>query len=272
MITLKNSHTEVTFSAERGAIVTSCKVGGKELLYLDQATFDDPSKNVRGGIPVLFPICGPLANPAYEVAGNSYAMKQHGFARTLPWTVLESLEHRAVLELADTPETLRQYPFAFSYRLTFEATKDGLRIGQEIHNKSAEPMPFQVGFHPYFVVGSKEALSFDLPVTRFADNKSEAEGLFQGFDFQRDEIDWAFPNPTALEAGFIDPQRGLRVKVGYEADYQSLVFWTLKGLPYICLEPWSSARLAFPGGSDVHRLAPGDVWKSQVTITALPIG
>lgn len=272
MITLKHSHTEVTLSAERGAIVTSCKVAGKELLYLDQATFDDPSKNVRGGIPVLFPICGPLAEATYEVAGDSYTMKQHGFARTLPWRVVESLEHRAVLELTDTPETLGQYPFAFVYRLTFEAIENGLRIEQEIRNKSAEPMPFQAGFHPYFLVGDKDQLIFALPVARFADNKSEAEGPFRGFDFGQDEIDWAFPNPTALEAGFTDPERGLQMKVGYGADYLSLVFWTLKGLPYVCLEPWSSARLAFPGGNEVHNIAPGNVWKSQVTIAALPIG
>jgi galactose mutarotase-like enzyme len=61
-IKLKSGHAEATIAPHRGAIVTSLRIAGRELLYLDRATFDDPSKNVRGGIPVLFPTPGKLAN------------------------------------------------------------------------------------------------------------------------------------------------------------------------------------------------------------------
>ena len=47
-------------SPERGGLITSWKCNGREILYLDQLRFSDLSKSIRGGIPVLFPICGDL--------------------------------------------------------------------------------------------------------------------------------------------------------------------------------------------------------------------
>lgn len=37
-------------------MVIAWGVQGSELLYLDNETFSNPEANVRGGIPVLFPV------------------------------------------------------------------------------------------------------------------------------------------------------------------------------------------------------------------------
>ena len=37
---------------ERGGLVTEWRCNEREILYLDQERFADPSKSVRGGIPV----------------------------------------------------------------------------------------------------------------------------------------------------------------------------------------------------------------------------
>jgi len=47
---------------ERGGIITGWRVQGQELLYLDAERFTNPEMTVRGGIPILFPICGNLPN------------------------------------------------------------------------------------------------------------------------------------------------------------------------------------------------------------------
>lgn len=236
------------------------------MLYLDQSTFDDPARNVRGGIPVLFPICGPLAQSDYIWQGQRYSMKQHGFARDQAWSVIEQQSTRALLELRDNPQTRSQYPFSFCYQLALELVEDGLRMEQSLANLAKHSMPAQFGFHPYFLVGNKERLSFELPVESYRDNKSDLSGPFSGFDFTRPEIDWAFPHPSATKASFHDLERGLRVTVAYSPTYQALVFWTLRGQPFLCLEPWSSARLAFPHGEQVHQLAPGETLKCAVEI------
>ena len=69
----------------RGGIVTALAVGGRDLLFLDRATLEDPAKNVRGGIPILFPFAGKLEDERFLPAGTR--MKQHGFGRNKPWAV-----------------------------------------------------------------------------------------------------------------------------------------------------------------------------------------
>jgi galactose mutarotase-like enzyme len=45
---------------ERGGIVTEWLCNGREILYFDQTRYADPKQSIRGGVPVLFPICGNL--------------------------------------------------------------------------------------------------------------------------------------------------------------------------------------------------------------------
>ena len=42
---------------ERGGVITEWKCNGRNILYFDLDRYKDPSKSIRGGIPVLFPIC-----------------------------------------------------------------------------------------------------------------------------------------------------------------------------------------------------------------------
>lgn len=258
MLTLTQGPCRAQLSPQRGAIITSLQLDGLEALYLDQATFDDPAKNVRGGIPVLFPICGPTAEATYSWKGTEHALKQHGFARNLEWQVIDLGRSYAVLELEDSEATHDGFPFAFRYQLEYRVNAEGLRIGGVIQNLGEEPMPLQFGFHPYFLVGEKAQLQFNLPVSEYQDNKSEAQGAFEGFDFTRDEIDWSFPSPSSTVSGYTDPERGLKVELESDPVYSNLVFWTLRDSPFVCLEPWSSRRLGFPQADDVVTIEPGE--------------
>jgi galactose mutarotase-like enzyme len=170
------------------------------------------------------------------------------------------------LELRDTLRTREEFPFPFRYRLRYEATSQGLHIEQSIENLSEEKMPLQLGFHPYLLVDDKSQLEFCLPVSTYEDNKSEDSGTFEGFDFSRQEIDWSFPAPSERQASLRDPKRGLRVTVCYDDSFQTLVFWTLKEQPFLCLEPWTSSRLGFPNGPDMHSVEAGEAFKASVEL------
>ena len=112
LFTDASSGDQIRLVPERGGLLSGWCCGGNEIVYLDEARFLDPSQSIRGGAPVLFPICGNLPNDQLPLAdGRIATLKQHGFARTMPWQISALDDGRGVrLELSDTPATLLDFP------------------------------------------------------------------------------------------------------------------------------------------------------------------
>jgi galactose mutarotase-like enzyme len=116
----QTTKTSLEVIPERGGIVTRWRVQGQEIFYLDVPRLTDPTLTVRGGIPILFPICGNLPANTYTLNGQSYTLKQHGFARELPWEVVDqATDDRAsiTLSLTSNDQTRAVYPFDFQLLL-----------------------------------------------------------------------------------------------------------------------------------------------------------
>jgi galactose mutarotase-like enzyme len=258
----------------RGGIITSWQVRGQEMLYLDAARFADPTLTVRGGIPILFPICGNLPDGAYTYNGQTYHLKQHGFARNLPWEVTDRITQNRVgitLVLNSNDETRAVYPFDFQLAYTYFLQGTTLEIIQRYINRSSVSMPFSTGLHPYFRVTDKTQLQFSIPADQFQDQQDgRIHSFSETFDFERDEIDVAFRDLTAQRADVIDMHRKLRLSLGYDETYSTLVFWTIKGKDYYCLEPWSAPRNALNTGENLTRLAPGESLETVVHLSVSP--
>ncbi len=256
---------------DRGGIITSWQVQGRELLYMDTARFADPGLSVRGGIPILFPICGNLPDNTYTHNGQSYTLKQHGFAREMPWEVLDRVTQDQVsltLGLSSTDQTRAVYPFDFQLEFTYTLQGQTLSIHQRYINRSSERMPFSIGFHPYFLVLDKNQLRFEIPSTEALDQQSkDVQPFFNTFDFDRPEIDWAFPQLGCQVASGSDLSRHTRLSLSYGPEFSALVFWTLKGKDFYCLEPWSALRNALNTGDRLFYLDPGATLETEVSLT-----
>lgn len=270
-----STQARVEVVPERGGIITRWSIGGQEILYLDETRFTDPNLTVRGGVPILFPICGNLPDNTYTHAGRPYTLKQHGFARDLPWEVsqTESTANASLsLTLASTAQTLAVYPFEFRLEFTYVLRGNCLELHQQVVNLSQEPMPFSLGLHPYFLAPEKRRLEFEIPGDRFQDQRSQiTHDFLGGFDFDLDEIDVLFSHPTASSAAVQDYSRNLQVQLSYEDPYSMLVFWTLKGKDFYCLEPWTAARNAINTGDRLTWLAPATSLTTSVRLMALSL-
>jgi galactose mutarotase-like enzyme len=265
-----NSTLEVV--PERGGIATSWLVEGKEMFYLDAERFANPDLNVRGGIPILFPICGNLPDNTYTHKGVELHLKQHGFARDLPWTPTEQVTKGCAaitLVLNSSEKTQAVYPFDFQLAFTYQIKGNSLEIVQEYTNLGDEPMPFASGLHPYFLAADKTNLRFEIPGMQYRDHNTHQKGYFTGvFDPTLDEIDVSFDELTGLAATVTDEARGLRLTVSYNSSYGKLVFWTLKGKNFYCLEPWTAPRNAINTGEHLIYLQPGATCEMLVRMTA----
>lgn len=253
---------------DRGGLVTRWQVEGQDIFYFDRDRFADPTLSVRGGIPILFPICGNLPGNQYSLSGQTYSLKQHGFARDLPWQVTQqdvSESASLTLELTSNEATLAHYPFAFKLAFTFKLKGHILELQQAFTNLADQPMPFSTGLHPYFLVGDKSQLEFEIPATEYRNHLSGGVETFGGsFDFTEDEIDLAFQGLTAPAATVTDHHLGRRLTLSWSDHYSKLVFWTVKGKDYYCLEPWTAPRNALNTGENLLLIAPQQTLETTV--------
>lgn len=264
MMKLVEGASIVEIAPERGGIVKRFAVDGREVFYLDQATFDDATKNVRGGNPVLFPSPGPLADDRFTWGGRSGSMKQHGFARNRPWRQTSA----STIELVSDDVTRAQFPWDFRVVHTHTLRGKVLRIDQRIENRSDSPMPFAFGFHPYFAVRDKADASIPTHAKRAFDNFAKKELDLTGpIDLTQKEVDLHLydhgENEATLHLG-----DGHRIIVRASPEYHRWVVWTLAGKDFVCLEPWTAGGDALNQEGKVIVLPPGATKELFVEIEA----
>ena len=260
---LTSDGSEAELVPSRGGIATRLFAKGREILSLDAATLADPSKNVRGGVPVLFPSPGKLE-------AGPYAMKQHGFARDLPWAVAESGHGHATLTLDATDETRRLYPFEFRLTFTYVLERSSLLIRQAYENRGTEEMPFAAGFHPYLLVpdAEKAGTTITTAATRAFDNVTKTDVPFTGFDLTRPEVDLHLEDHGSTRSVLTRPG-GRAVEITCSGEFTHWVVWTLAGRDFVCLEPWTAPADALHTGEGVLTLSPGETRHLWTRISAL---
>jgi galactose mutarotase-like enzyme len=225
-ITLRHGNVSATIAPERGALVTGLKVNGKDVLYLDRATFDDPTKNVRGGIPVLFPYAGKLQDGILQAAGTK--MGQHGFGRNKGWKVTEKAEHQVRVTLTGDAETASVYPFDFVAEQTVMIVPKGLQVEMLVCNTGSKAMPVSPGWHPYFccTAAQKGKVTGDVP------------GLTADKLGNDKEFDFGLVAPQTGRAKFTVPGLG-KLTISFSPRMRHMQFWSQPGKEFICLEPFT---------------------------------
>ncbi len=257
------SRGSLVLAPSRGGLATRLVLGGVDVFYLDEATLADPTKNVRGGNPVLFPQPGKLTGDAFTHAASAMAgtLKQHGFARNLPWDVARTSTEgaaSATLRLASSEATRAAYPWDFTVEYTYTLTSGLLRIDQRFLNRSATPMPFGAGFHPYFLLPQSEKgdAKIGTRAARAFDNVTKKDIVLGGIDLTSKEIDLHLHDHGAAPCTLT--WAGGEIVVRGSREFSHWVVWTLAGKDFVCVEPWTCPGDALNSGERLLVLAPGE--------------
>jgi galactose mutarotase-like enzyme len=272
-----SASARVVIAPARGGMVTRFEVAGAPVLFLDLASLVDETKNVRGGNPVLFPSPGPLAGDRFARNGREGSMKQHGFARSRAWRVVEAKGTRAVtLELASDDATRAVYPWDFAARVRYALAGTTLTIETRVEHTAPRttdgqdavpPMPFALGFHPYFYVPDADKARASIPTTatRAYDNVTKTMVDVRGpIDLTVKEVDLHLVDHGASSATL---QRGDdAILVTGSPAFGRWVVWTLAGKDFVCLEPWTAAANALNTGEKLLTLEAGESTTETVTI------
>jgi galactose mutarotase-like enzyme len=261
---------------------------GRELLW------DGNSAFWNGRAPLLFPIVGTLAGGMYRVAGKTYALSRHGFARGKRFEVVNASSAEALLCLKADDETLAVYPFYFQLQVRFEIRGATLMVTTSVRNDGDAPMPASFGYHPAFrwplpfgAARAPHAIEFELeepePIrrldaaglmtpTRYPTPIHARRLLLDDTLFKEDVVILAAIRSQGLSYG---ADMGPRLALQFP-NTPYLGLWSKPGAPFICIEPWHGMAdpVGFTGDftekPGVFVVPPGAhrEFKMQLTLTS----
>jgi aldose 1-epimerase len=108
---------------------------------------------------------GRIAGHAMPINRAAEASAIHGLARDLPWEVVSATPDQVILQ-----QRLTFAPFDYTARLTLSLDADGVLMELELRHEGAAPVPYGMGWHPWFMRSA--ATSLHLNATQRA-NHSE---------------------------------------------------------------------------------------------------
>ena len=251
--TLSNSLLSVTIDTH-GAELQSIKnkITGHEYLWQGDSRFWGRRS------PVLFPIVGAVWNGTFVMDGKQYAMGQHGFARDMEFTPIETSEDdEAWFALEATDETLQKFPRRFRLEIGYKLYEERLSVMWRVINLDTKEMHFQIGAHPafnypdfsaadavhgYFSIDGKNLVKEIITEKGCVGAETElvtsdADGLLpiNADTFNRDAL--IFGNGQVRRVSLLSKEH---------APYLTLLFaspavglWSPSAdAPFVCIEPW----------------------------------
>jgi glucose-6-phosphate 1-epimerase len=213
----------------------------------------------HGGIPVCWPQFGSLAIPG---------MMQHGFARRMEFEVRASAYSEEMTEvtlgLRSSDETRALWPHDFDLEITVSVSMK-LNLQMKTTNTGDAPFAFSGGFHPYFLVREREAVTVrGLDGCSYVDARDMSSHVLSGDLPLVEASDHVFSLPPSPKHAFAVVDPGLRRAIALASSgHAAAIVWNPGPacvLPdfapddwrrFVCVEPVSSwpeaERLLAPG-------------------------
>ncbi|MFI3226877.1 MAG: aldose 1-epimerase family protein [Clostridia bacterium] len=250
--TIKNDILSVDVNS-KGAELWSIKKDGTEYLWQGDATY------WTNRATTLFPYIARLNDGKYTLDGKEYSMQIHGFAKLMDFSVKSHTESEIVIGFDANEETLAQYPFLFSFSMTFSLEGDTIITKYTVENSDDKTMYFGVGGHTGFNVPMDDGLEFTDYVLEFSEENEPTKVIFDekclvtgemepiGFSktlklrhdlFDADAILMTdMPKTVAIKS-----EKGEKSVIVSYPQMPYLAVWHKPKMeaPYVCIEPWSS--------------------------------
>jgi len=262
----EDNNNFINFCPGRGGIITNWILNDHQILYFDQKRFLDTSKSIRGGIPILFPICGNIENKSL-FGDNFLDLMQHGFARDLEWNYLfNQTKNTLCLNLSDNQITRKYYPYFFELKIEISLSIETLIFNITIFNKSNALMPVNFGLHPYFNISDFNNVRFleysKCCLNQKNNNLAKTENLlrnsFKGIDLLM---------YSSGKTSFIDYGLKRKITLTNPSPFDISVIWSDPPRQMLCLEPWTSPRNSLVNGLRKIEIMPNSSQKLCASIS-----
>jgi galactose mutarotase-like enzyme len=283
MFILENELLRVEINA-RGAELQSLK---NKITGLEYLWNGDPAFWAKRS-PVLFPIVGSLKEDTYYFQGKAFHLPRHGFARDMDFVSEKQNQKEITLLLTSNPETKKNYPFDFQFRIRYQLLGDELSTEYMVTNTGPGLLYFSVGGHPAFRLPLDAGTEFSDYYLQFDETENlqrwpiSKEGLIQRQPvpflkdskrldlkkslFYQDALVFKYPASSEISLVSKKTAHGLLFQMG---EFPFLGIWSFKDADFLCLEPWCGiadnvdSNQQLEGKEGIEKLATGKVFSRQ---------
>ena len=261
----KDKNNLINFCPSRGGIITNWVINDYQILYFDQKRFLDKTKSIRGGVPILFPICGNLERKSL-FGDNFLDLMQHGFAREEEWDFgFNQSNNTLCLTLNDNKNTKKYYPYFFKLKIEITFRIETLIFNIEILNKSNTTMPINFGLHPYFNISDFKNVKFldyakcclNQKNNNLATTGNLLRNAFEGIDILM---------YSSGKTSFIDYGLKRKIILTNPSPFDISVIWSDPPRQMLCMEPWTSPRNSLENGFRKIEIMPNSSQKLYTSI------
>jgi D-hexose-6-phosphate mutarotase len=216
-----NQHALANIALQGAHIATFQPRGEEPVLWLSPNAKFAPGKSIRGGVPLCWPWFGPHKTDS--------SLPGHGYARTVPWELLETRAHSdgstsLRFGLIENDTTRAQWPHASTAQL--EVTV-GRSLKVELVTTNTGDAPFELGeaLHTYFQISDIDNMTITgLEDCEYLDKVQDfARSTQQGGIKIESEVDRVYVN---TEADCVIEDKGLKraIRIAKQGS-RSTVVW-----------------------------------------------
>jgi Galactose mutarotase and related enzymes len=274
MITLGRGKFELDIAPEFGGAITRFAMGDTPVM-----------RPVKAGETNVLEMCEfplvPYANRiekgTFDFGGRSYRLplnfgdhphSLHGHGWQAAWKVGVVSRDRLSLGFEHAPDA---WEWAYTAEQVFTVTDNGMVLALTLTNRSAKPMPYSLGFHPYFPRRPGSTLKASVKGMWCADDTMlPTEHVEPGrlVDLNAGQVVSKAPFVDNTFTGWegpaiiTQPELGLEIALTASANSSFLHAFMPEGTDFFCAEPTTAMPNAFnrsesPADSGAKVLAPG---------------
>lgn len=255
------------------------------------------------GQPIMRPVCGPsildvacfplvpfsnrIANGRFDFNGTQVRLSPnfpgsdhphplHGFGWLARWNVVAQGSSSLVMEHS---RSAGQWPWAYGAEQILTLDDGGLTMDLSLTNKSAEPMPAGVGFHPYFHRDPQTRLY----ALHRGEWHSDADCLPYLLDWRERPHDWWDGQPVetrTVDTVYTDRTGPIRIEwpttqvsatITCSDSLRHTVIYSPARSDFFCAEPVTNETDAF-NREGCDYVAPSEQLKARVRLRASRLG
>ena len=167
---LVSGASRVLIAPKYGARLLKWVIGEQEIIHWPENSDWANGYSVahtRGGNPILFPFIARhyadgVLGEWRDAEGIVRELPMHGFARDMPFKVVEASDGVLRMRLKPTTATRAMYPFKFTFDVIYELKDNALQATFETTNNSDAPLPYYAGHHFYFSIPHGERKDWEI--------------------------------------------------------------------------------------------------------------